>query len=139
VLKDCLEQAKIVRSGKYSEEPLQQEQLPSEPGLTRTEEIVRQAVDFMRQNYQKPLTLEEVARIVYLSPAYFSAVFKNQAGISFSRYLNKIRVDKAKELLTGSERSVFEVARAVGYLEGNYFCRVFKKLTGTTPGNYRRS
>lgn len=113
--------------------------LVKNPDLDRNRQITSLAANFIRKNYQKPLTLEEVARVVYLSPTYFSAVFKQQTGLSFSRYLNKIRVEKAKELLTGSGRPVSEIARAVGYLEGNYFCRVFKKMTGTTPGEYRRA
>ncbi len=113
-------------------------ELMNKVSLTRAQQIINQAIDFMKKNYHRQISLEEVARVVYLSPAYFSTLFKQQTGISFSQYLTRLRVDKAKELLDKTWLSISEISQAVGYTTVDYFCRIFKKMTGTTPSNYRR-
>lgn len=107
--------------------------------IRKTQHPINYAIDFMLQNYQEDLTLEYVARHICLSPTYFSAIFKKTTGLSFSQYLNRIRIEKSKEMLREEQCSVYEVAKAVGYRDENYFCRVFKKITGETPGGFRRS
>lgn len=107
-------------------------------GRSRAEQLILQAEAYMRENLARNLTLEEVARKVYLSPAYFSTLFHKHKGCSFSRYLERLRVEAAAELLAATDEPVYAVARAVGYHDANYFARVFRKVTGEPPSAFRR-
>ncbi|MGB9885577.1 MAG: response regulator [Moorellales bacterium] len=107
-------------------------------GRSRTEQTVLQAEAYMRENLSRNLTLEEVARKVYLSPAYFSTLFHKHKGCSFSNYLERLRVEAAADLLAATDEPVYSVARSVGYRDPNYFARVFRKVTGEPPSAFRR-
>lgn len=98
---------------------------------------VRQAQQYIRQNYAASLSLETVARQVGLSPVYFSAIFKKETGIGFSDYLNQCRIDQAKKLLEETGLKVHAVSEAVGFSGPRYFSRVFKNLVGVRPSEYR--
>lgn len=98
---------------------------------------VRQAQQFIRQNYAASLSLETVARQVGLSPVYFSAVFKKETGTGFSDYLNQCRIDQAKKLLEETGLKVHAVSETVGFSGPRYFSRVFKNLVGVRPSEYR--
>lgn len=100
-------------------------------------DVIRKAVDYIRRNYQKKITLEDVASYVFLSPSYFSKIFKEEMEQNFNAYLNKIRIDKAKQLLLNDSVRLIDVAGLVGYEDQSYFSKVFKKLTNQTPGRYR--
>lgn len=102
-------------------------------------DIIRKSVDYIRRNYASKLTLEEVASYVYLSPSYFSKVFKDEMELNFNAYLNKIRIEKAKQLLTDKRIKLIDVAGLVGFEDQSYFSKVFKKITGQTPGKFRET
>lgn len=91
----------------------------------------------MERNYQKDITQEYISYLFYINRSYLSTLFKARTGEKFVDYLNSIRIEKAKELLAGSQRKMYQVARAVGYDNVKYFFRVFKKKTGITPEQYR--
>ncbi len=111
----------------------------SEKNLTRSQQIVKSAVDYILKNYMKPLTLEEVAQQVHLSPAYFSYLFSREQGQTFTEFVTAARLEEAKKLLSSAlTLSISDIARQVGYEDANYFSRVFKKKTGTTPARYRK-
>ena len=78
-----------------------------------------------------------MSRAVDISPYYFSKVFKDETGENFIEYLTTIRIEKAKELLRGSNLSMKEICSAVGYSDPNYFSRTFKKNVGVTPTEYK--
>lgn len=100
-------------------------------------EIVR-AVDYINNNYHLPITLQKVARIVGISEAYFSTLFKKEIGLSFTDYLTELRMKKAKQLLEDPAIYIYEVGEYVGYSDPNYFGKVFKKYTGLSPEAYRK-
>ena len=102
-------------------------------------DIIRKSVDYIRRNFSKKITLEDVASYVYLSPSYFSKVFKDEMELNFNAYLNKIRIDKAKQLLVNDTVKLVDVSGLVGFEDQSYFSKVFKKLTDQTPGKYRES
>lgn len=107
--------------------------------LTRSQQYVKSAVDYVLKNYMKSLTLEEVAQQVHLSPAYFSYLFSREQGQTLTEFLTTIRLEKAKEMLkTNPVLSISDIAEQAGYEDANYFSRLFKKKTGTTPGHYRK-
>ncbi|GAB2560261.1 response regulator transcription factor [Gracilibacillus alcaliphilus] len=100
--------------------------------------IIRQVQEYMHSNYQKDIKAAEVAADHYITPNYFSMLFRQQTGYSYSEYLNRIRIDKAKELLVDTSNKVFEIAEYVGYREYKYFVQVFKNHTDVTPTQYRK-
>ncbi len=102
-------------------------------------DVIRKAVDYIRRNYSKKITLEEVAAHVFLSPSYFSKIFKDEMKCNFNSYLNKIRIDRSKALLLSDKIRLVDVSGLVGFEDQSYFSKVFKRMTGVTPGKFRES
>ncbi|MDD6401850.1 MAG: response regulator [Lachnospiraceae bacterium] len=100
-------------------------------------DVISVAKKYILSNYQKDISLDDVSREVDISSYYFSKLFKEAAGENFIEYLTNIRIDKAKELLQGKEKTIKEVCAEVGYADPNYFSRAFKKKVGVTPTEYR--
>jgi len=92
---------------------------------------------FLRKNYEKDITLQEIAERFFLSREYISRKFKQEYHETLTNYLTKIRIEKAKELLENPHLKVYEVSYKVGYQNEKYFSKVFKKLVGLTPNEYR--
>lgn len=103
----------------------------------KNSEVVKNAIQYITQNYNTPLTLEDTANHVHLNPSYFSTLFKQSCGSSFKEYLNYIRIEESKNLLTNTSYSIIDIAIAVGFENQSYFTKVFKKFTGLTPKQYR--
>lgn len=97
---------------------------------------VRKAVAYIMENYQKNITLEDVAEEIGVSAMYAGQIFKKEMGISFKRYLLEVRVEKAKELLRSGNYRIYEVSQMTGYQTTQYFCNVFKKVTGISPSEF---
>lgn len=108
------------------------ERIPS-----KNNEIIKKAIRYISRNFASPLTLEEVAGEVHLNPAYFSTMFKQSTGSSFKEYLNMVRIEESKRLLSNTDYSVIDIAVATGFEDQSYFSKVFKKYTGLTPKQYR--
>ncbi len=100
-------------------------------------DAIYQTIQYINKNYAEKVTLDEVASSVYLSPAYFSKIFKEEMKCNFNTYLNQVRINKSKNLLINSKFSLVEIAGMVGYEDQSYFTKVFKKMTGLSPGKYR--
>ena len=98
---------------------------------------VYRAVEYILANYQRKITLEEVADEVGFSPAYFSRLFKKRYGQSFSDYLSKVRIDASKNNLLATDLPISEIAHQAGFADASYFTRAFKRLVGVTPGYFR--
>lgn len=100
---------------------------------------VERAKEHINANYADAgLSLRTVARAVYASPYHLSRLFAAREKKSFVAYVNEVRVGRAKELLAAADEPVHVVAEMVGYSSPSYFCNVFKKLTGVTPGSWRK-
>ena len=99
--------------------------------------IVRNALDFMREHYADKLRLEDVADHVYVSQWHLSKLLNRHTNHNFSEIMNEIRVDKAKELLNDPAYRIGDIAEQVGFMDMAHFSRVFKKLTGASPSEYR--
>ncbi|MDI3522228.1 MAG: two-component system, response regulator YesN [Bacillota bacterium] len=101
-------------------------------------QTIHQARIFIETNYRRDLTLQDVARSVYLSPYYFSRLFKRETGVNFAKYLSLTRINAAKKLMAQYPGMVLkEIAAQVGYHDPRYFSSVFKRLTGVLPSEYR--
>lgn len=92
---------------------------------------------FIRENYFRPITLDDAARSVFLSPFYLSHTFKDELGITFIEYLTRVRMEEAKKKLADKALSMQAIAEGVGYDDASYFSKVFKKNEGVTPNKYR--
>lgn len=103
----------------------------------QSESVMEKAKAYIRKNYRKDLTLDEVSRVVDISPYYFSKLFKQETGENFIEYLTKIRIKNAEELLKDPGYSIKEICALSGYGDPNYFSRIFKKYKGVTPSEYR--
>ena len=99
---------------------------------------VDQAVSYMQMNFHRPLTVEEVATTCGVDDRYLYNLFVKHAQISPKQYLNKLRLDNAKQLLRGSDCTVTEVAFSVGFTDVLAFSRFFTKHTGLSPTAYRQ-
>ncbi|GJM76054.1 hypothetical protein HMSSN036_82700 [Paenibacillus macerans] len=95
--------------------------------------------EYVQQNYAREITLGQIAEYTDLSVSRFCVLFKQHYGDSFINYLNKYRIEKAKQLLLEPDLKVYEVADMVGFSSLPYFNRLFKSLTDESPGEYRRS
>lgn len=104
---------------------------------SRHGDSIKRATRYINQNYMNKVTLEEVASVVHMSPNYFSKIFKEEVGINFATFLNRVRVDGAKKLLAAGEMSMIDVAYLAGFEDQSYFSRVFKKYTGLSPKTYK--
>ncbi len=102
-------------------------------------ELLQKAIAHMEANYPEGLSLAGVAEAVYLSPGYFSRLFKQGQGVTFSECLTSLRLSKAKQLLRTCSSSIGEIGAAVGYRDANYFSRAFSKATGMSPTEYREA
>ena len=104
---------------------------------SKNNDCIKKAISYISEHFNAPLTLEEVAAHVHLHPAYFSTLFKNTTGTSFKNYLNNVRIEESKLLLSNTDYSIIDIAIAVGFEDQSYFSKVFKKYTGITPKQFR--
>ena len=102
-----------------------------------SKDIISTAIEYINEHYSENITLAEVSNYVALSPGYFSSLFKQNTDEKFIDYLSKIRIEKARDLLINSNIKITAIANLVGYKDAQYFHRVFKLYTGTTPSKYR--
>ncbi|WP_444684058.1 response regulator transcription factor [Alkalicoccus luteus] len=101
-------------------------------------ETVPVLIEYLQRHYMEEVTLESVSSYVHLSPAYVSRRFKEVTGSTFIEHLSAIRIEKAKELLAVSAMPLKEICFAVGYHDPNYFSKVFRRQTGSSPREYRQ-
>lgn len=98
--------------------------------------VIKNTIEYIENHFSEDLSIQQIAEVVHLSPNYFSHVFKKAREESFTDYLNKFRVKKAKELLSKHIYKVYEIADMVGYSDYKYFSSVFKKITGVSPKEF---
>lgn len=99
---------------------------------------ILRVVEYLHDNFNQDFTNEELLNIANLSPYYFIRLFKKETGRTPQQYLVELKIEKAKELLAFSNYSVTEICFLSGFSEHSHFSKVFKKLTGSTPLDYRK-
>lgn len=102
--------------------------------------VVKKIVTYLNENYSSKISLDKIAKNMYLSPVYISKIFKEETGESPINYLIKIRLEKAREILvSGDNGSIKHIANMVGYDDVYHFSKLFKKYYGISPLYYRKS
>lgn len=102
-----------------------------------TRDSTERALHYIQQNFQSPLTVEEIADYLSLNPSYFIRQFKKDTGMTPYQYLTSIRLERARYDLRTTARSVKDIGLSCGYQSENSFCITFRKATGMTPTQYR--
>lgn len=100
--------------------------------------IIHRCIQYIGTGYAEHLTLESAARALFLSPDYLSRIFSKETGTSFNRYLNNVRITKAKELIRSGNLRLTDISQMVGYDDQSYFTKVFRRITGMSPNEYRK-
>lgn len=108
-----------------------------EGGLKRLDVLVEMAEEYVRNNYMREISVEEVARAIHYSEPYFCKMFKQQCGRNFMAYLTEYRMEAAKKLLMQPKFSIKEIGNRIGYPDSSYFARVFRRMVGISPSQYR--
>ena len=104
---------------------------------SKNNELIKKTMLYISEHFNTQMTLDEVANHVHLHPSYFSTLFKHSTGSSFKEYLNMVRIEESKRLLSNTDFPIIDIAVAVGFDDQSYFSKVFKKYTGMTPKQFR--
>lgn len=99
---------------------------------------IAMSVMYIRKNYGKQISLEDVAVAGNVSSSYLSRLFKEEMGIGFNEFLTQVRLEESERLLAETNLPIKEIAAMVGYLDEKYYSKLFKKTTGIKPTEYRR-
>jgi YesN/AraC family two-component response regulator len=99
---------------------------------------VRKIIDYIAEHYAQDITVKSMAQYVMMGENYVSALFKKKTGQTLIHYLHRIRVEKAQEYLLHTDLPVHEIGQRVGFINDNYFIKIFKRLTQMTPSKYRQ-
>ena len=108
-----------------------------EAALTDGKGKVEKVKNFLRRNCFKKVRLQDAADSVYISPKYLSRIFKTYSGVGFNQYYLKCKIEKAREMLSGTGYSIDHISQKLGYENTASFIRQFKKIAGTTPTGFR--
>ncbi len=111
-----------------------------QPTYTKShQELVEKAIEYMRNNYDKHISLDEVASGIFLSKNYFRQIFKKTTGMSISSFTQDLRIKEACRLLETTDMSSIDISYKCGYNDLKFFYSTFKKTVGMTPAEYRKS
>ena len=99
---------------------------------------IRVAKKYIQDNFHKPLKLDDISSMLGFNSSYFSGLFKKETGENFSDYLAQVRINQAKQLLVQETLPVADIAEAVGYTDLKYFSKLFKRLAGINPTEFRK-
>lgn len=106
--------------------------------LANSKNVIHKSINYIEKNYSEKISLESIAEHVNLSKQYLCYIFKRETGENVSHYINKVRVEKAKELIKKYDYKAKELFDKVGFSDQHYFSKTFKKITGMTIGEYRK-
>jgi YesN/AraC family two-component response regulator len=132
-------QSKDILSSKETTATVQRILMDKDTLPAHTSALVKRTVAYLHQNFQEPLSREEIARAVGVSKNYLSHIFRRELGLSPWDYLNRYRIKQARELLSQTDVTITDVAYQVGFNNPAYFSRVFHQQTGVSPTEYREN
>lgn len=124
----CLQQVEHNRAYEYK---------PERSGVSHRS--VRAVLEYIEKNYVQHISLSTAANHVHMNPSYLSKLFCDETGETFTKYLMKVRVERAKRLLEETTMHIYEVGEQVGYGDIKYFVKVFRNVTGQSPSEWRNN
>ena len=137
-VEDAIRQVSVPLTARPAQPPAPAEPLRREEDEDMRTAIIRAEISrFINAHYREDISMQDAAAALRYSDAYFCKLFKQCFKVNFSAYLNEYRVNKARQLILDPRLSLKDIGAAVGYSDANYFTRVFKRLTGQTPSEYR--
>jgi two-component system response regulator YesN len=110
-------------------------------GITNDEAqnlMIHKVKEYVNENYNRKITLNEVAQLVHLNKNYFCKVFKKVTGDNLVNYITRVRVEHATDLLLHTDKKIYEVAMEVGFLDYHHFCKTYKEYTNVTPSDVKK-
>ena len=99
---------------------------------------LQQIKTYLEDHYQEKITLEHLSDQFFINKFYLTRIFKEEFGISINSYLTQIRITHAKQQLRFTNKTIEQIGFSCGIEDANYFSRIFKKIEGTSPGEYRK-
>lgn len=111
-------------------------QILDEPSAGRGDWMIQNAIAYIEEHYESKITQQEISEMLGISTGYFSSLFSQKMGKTFSDYVNWVKIRHAQKLLEEHQYMIYEVAEMLGFENAYYFSRVFKKVTGMTPTEY---
>lgn len=105
--------------------------------INKSSYLVKKAINYMKENYSNNIGLQTVADKLYISTWYLSKLLKKETGSTFIDVLNNIRINESKRLLEDPKYKIYEICNIVGFADTAYFVKLFKKICGITPTDYR--
>ena len=112
---------------------------PKDPETERMNQVAEKIRTYIRENYMNEISMQDAARQFNYSDAYFCKLFKQCFDQNFTSYLTNFRINEAKRLLKDKNISIKDAGMKVGYYDSNYFAKVFKRVTGMIPSEYRET
>lgn len=136
---DELEEAVETMSNNLKKKHIEPESKSEQHENNASSFIVKNALQYLEENYDKKITLCELAEKVYVSQWHLSKLLNKHTGQNFSEILNHIRIEKAKELLKDPSLRIGDIAEKVGFMDMAHFSRVFKKMCSVSANEYRNT
>ena len=137
-VEDAIRQVSVQLPARPAQPPAPAQPLRREEDEDMRTAIIRAEISrFIDAHYGEDISMQDAAAALRYSDAYFCKLFKQCFKVNFSAYLNEYRVNRARQLILDPRLSLKDIGAAVGYSDANYFTRVFKRLTGQTPSEYR--
>src|SRR5690625_3452319 len=99
---------------------------------------VKRAIDYINYRYMEDISLDSMVDYLRINKSYFCSIFKEETGLTFTQFLNQVRIEKSKNLLLETDKSILDIALSVGFNNQNYFNILFKRLTDITPLEFKR-
>ena len=110
-----------------------------EDSRSETRNTTKKVKDIIDKRYREKLTINSIANEIFLTPTYVCLVFKEDTGMTINEYLTRVRMNAAKKMLTETDIKFTKIAEQVGYADSSYFSKLFKKLEGVLPSEYRKN
>lgn len=107
--------------------------------MPEKKDVIEEAKEYMNRNFTREISLNDISERFFINPYYFSQLFKKKTGETYQSYLTSLRISRAKKLLEETDLKIYEVCSMVGYSDTNHFNKVFERIAGIKPSEYKKN